>query len=191
MLLTACASTGDLVSAPRVSLRNVEITDIDFTSQTFLLGFDVTNPNPFPLPISTVSYAVELEGYRFASGSTAGGFTVPSSGDAEFAISVELDLMKTAPQLLFIVRDSVRRDIPYTLSGQVRSRYPVDRTSALRDQRRNPHAVSQPPGVEDSLNRLVTRVTMGSRNKLLRTASRKARKFAKFGRTNLERSPLG
>jgi LEA14-like dessication related protein len=117
-LLTACASTGDLISTPGVSLRNVEITDIDFTSQTFLLGFDVTNPNPFPLPISTVSYAVELEGYRFASGSTAGGFTVPSSGDAEFAISVELDLMKTAPQLLFIVRDSVRRDIPYTLSGK-------------------------------------------------------------------------
>jgi LEA14-like dessication related protein len=117
-LLTACASTGDLVSTPGVSLRNVEITDIDFTSQTFLLGFDVTNPNPFPLPISTVSYAVELEGYRFASGSTAGGFTVPSSGDAEFAISVELDLMKTAPQLLFIVRDSARRDIPYTLSGK-------------------------------------------------------------------------
>jgi LEA14-like dessication related protein len=117
-LLTACASTGDLISAPGVSLRNVEIADINFTGQTFLLGFDVTNPNPFPLPVSTVSYAVELDGYRFASGSTAGGFTVPSSGDAEFSISVELDLMKSAPQLLFIVRDSVKRDIPYTLRGK-------------------------------------------------------------------------
>ena len=117
-LLTACASTGDLISAPGVSLRNVEIADIDFTGQTFLLDFDVTNPNPFPLPVSTVSYAVELDGYRFASGSTAGGFTVPSSGDAEFSISVELDLMKSAPQLLFIVRDSVKRDIPYTLRGK-------------------------------------------------------------------------
>jgi LEA14-like dessication related protein len=117
-LLTACVSTGDLISAPGVSLRNVEIADINFTGQTFLLGFDVTNPNPFPLPVSTVSYAVELDGYRFASGSTAGGFTVPSSGDAEFSISVELDLMKSAPQLLFIVRDSVKRDIPYTLRGK-------------------------------------------------------------------------
>lgn len=117
-LLMACASTGDLISAPGVSLRNVEITDVDFSGQTFLLGFDVTNPNPFPLPVSTVSYAVELDGYRFASGSTAGGFTVPSSGDAEFAISVEIDLMKSAPQLLFIVRDSVKRDIPYTLRGR-------------------------------------------------------------------------
>jgi len=117
-LLSACASTGDLVSAPGVSLRNIEISDIDFTGQTFVLDFDVTNPNPFPLPISTVSYAVDLEGYRFASGSTAGSFTIPSSGDAEFSISVELDLMKTAPQLLFVVRDSVRRDIPYTLKGK-------------------------------------------------------------------------
>ncbi len=117
-LLTACASTGDLIGVPNVNLRNVEIADIDFTGQTFLLGFDVTNPNPFPLPISTVSYVVELEGYRFASGSTAGGFTVPSSGDAEFAISVELDLMKTAPQLLFIIRDSVKRDVAYTLRGE-------------------------------------------------------------------------
>lgn len=118
-LLTACASTGDFISTPSVSLRNVEIADINFSGQTFLLGFDVTNPNPFPLPVSTVSYTVELEGHRFASGSTAGGFTVPSSGDAEFAISVELDLMKTAPQLLFIVHDSVKHDIPYTLSGKL------------------------------------------------------------------------
>jgi LEA14-like dessication related protein len=96
----------------------VEVTDVGFSGQTFLLGFDVTNPNPFPLPVSSVSYAVELDGYRFASGSTAGGFTVPSAGDGEFAISVELDLMKSSPQLLFTIRESVSRDIPYTLKGK-------------------------------------------------------------------------
>ena len=117
--LTSCASTGDLISAPGVSLRNVEMTDVDFSSQTFVLGFDVTNPNPFPLPISAVTYGIELDGYRFASGETRGGFTVPASGDGEFAISVELDLLRTAPQLLYIVRDAVKRDIPYELSGQL------------------------------------------------------------------------
>ena len=117
-LLTACASTGELISAPNVTLRNVEVTDLDFSGQTFLLGFDVTNPNPFPLPVSTVSYGVELDGYRFATGSTKGNFTVPAAGDGGFAISVELDLLKTAPQLLYLVRDSFKRDIPYELSGQ-------------------------------------------------------------------------
>jgi LEA14-like dessication related protein len=94
------------------------MTDIDFSGQTFLLGFDVTNPNPFPLPITAVSYGVELEGHRFASGETEGGFTVPASGDGEFAISVELNLLKSAPQLLYIVNDGVKRDISYELKGQ-------------------------------------------------------------------------
>ena len=118
-LLSACASTGELVSAPDVSLRNVQLTDLGLSGQTFLLSFDVSNPNPFPLPISTVSYGVELDSQRFASGRTQGGFTVPASGDGEFAISVELNLLKTAPQLLYIVRDGEKRDVAYKLKGEL------------------------------------------------------------------------
>lgn len=115
--LTGCASTGSLVESPHVTLRDVKIAELDFDSQTFLLDFDVTNPNPFPLPIAAISYGVELDGYRFASGETEGEFTFPASSDGGFSISVELDLMRTAPQLLFIVRDGVHRDIPYALTG--------------------------------------------------------------------------
>lgn len=118
-LLSACASTGELVSAPDVSLRNVQLTDLGLSGQTFLLSFDVSNPNPFPLPISTVSYGVELDSQRFASGRTQGGFTVPASGDGEFAISVELNLLKTAPQLLYVVRDGEKRDVAYKLKGEL------------------------------------------------------------------------
>ena len=118
-LFAGCASTGQLIEAPNVNLRNVEVTDLDFSGQTFLLGFDVTNPNAFALPIKSVSYGVELDGYRFASGATSSNFTVPASGEAEFSISVEVDLLRTAPQLLYIVRDSLRRDIPYELQGQL------------------------------------------------------------------------
>ncbi len=118
-MLSACASTGDLISAPGVSLRNVQMTRVELSRQTFLLSFDVTNPNPFPLPISTVSYGVELDSQRFASGQTQGGFTVPAAGDGEFAISVELNLLKTAPQLLYLVRDGEKRDIAYELKGQL------------------------------------------------------------------------
>ncbi|MEJ2127742.1 MAG: LEA type 2 family protein [Woeseiaceae bacterium] len=124
-LAAGCASTGQLIDAPNVSLRNVEIADLDFSGQTFLLGFDVTNPNSFPLPIKSVAYGVELGGYRFASGTTSSDFTVPASGDAEFSISVQVDLLKTAPQLLYIVRDSLKRDIPYELKGQLGLNIPL------------------------------------------------------------------
>ena len=117
--LSGCASIQELVSAPEVSLTNVEVTDLDFSSQTFRLGFDVTNPNPFPLPVTSVSYGVELDGQRFATGETDGSFTVPANGDGEFAINVRLDLLKTAPALLYTVRDAVSREIPYALKGSL------------------------------------------------------------------------
>jgi LEA14-like dessication related protein len=113
-----CASIGITVEKPSVSLRTVEVADIDLGGQTFVLDFNVVNPNPFPLPIRTISYGVELDGFRFASGETQGAFTVPANGDSHFEITVDVDLMRTAPQLMFIVRDGVYRDIPYSLEGR-------------------------------------------------------------------------
>ena len=117
-LAAGCASTGITVAKPDVNLSNVEVTDIGLDSQTFVLDFDVINPNPFPLPIRSISYGVELDGFRFASGETQGEFTVPANSDSHFAITVDVDLMRTAPQLMFIVRDGVHRDIPYALEGR-------------------------------------------------------------------------
>ena len=54
--LGGCASLDDIVSPPQVSLRNVHLESLDFDEQTFLLSFDVTNPNPFPLPIKTLTH---------------------------------------------------------------------------------------------------------------------------------------
>jgi len=115
-VLGSCA-TGPVVESPGVSLRNVEVTSLNFSRQSFLLGFDVTNPNPFPLPVTRVRYGVELDGQQFAGGESAGRFTVPALGDGTFAISVELNLLKTAPRILEIVRSGGGRDIPYAIEG--------------------------------------------------------------------------
>ena len=115
---TGCATTGVTIEKPGISLRNVEVTAVDLDSQTFVLDFDVVNPNPFPLPIRSVSFGVELEGLSLASGETRSAFTVPAGGDGHFAITVDVDLMRTAPQLMFIVRDGIYRDIPYALEGR-------------------------------------------------------------------------
>jgi len=115
-VLGSCA-TGPVVESPGVSLRNVEVTALNFSRQSFLLGFDVTNPNPFPLPVTRVRYGVELDGQQFAGGESAGRFTVPALGDGTFAISVELNLLKTAPRILEIVRSGGGRDIPYAIEG--------------------------------------------------------------------------
>jgi LEA14-like dessication related protein len=117
--LSGCASVPEgLIDSPNVNLRNVQVVGLGFSSQTFLLSFDIANPNPFPLPIRNVGYDVRLNGQRFASGETACEFTVPANGDSSFAISVDLNLLQTAPQLLSIIRDGSRRDINYELGGR-------------------------------------------------------------------------
>jgi len=80
--LSACASLPEsLVSTPSVKLSNVQVVGLGIRTQTFLLSFDVANPNPFPLPVSNVGYGVKLDGQRFASGETASKFTIPADGD--------------------------------------------------------------------------------------------------------------
>ena len=116
--LSACASLPEnLISAPDVKLRGIQVMGLGFKNQTFLLSFDIHNPNPFTLPVNHVRYDVRLDGMRFASGETPSEISVPASGDTEFAISVELDLLSTAPQLLSIVREGARGEIPYELKG--------------------------------------------------------------------------
>ena len=113
-----CATALDnLVKSPSVELRNVQVVGLGFNSQTFLLSFDVSNPNPFALPVRSVSYGIKLDGQRFASGKTPSEFSVPANGDTMFAISVDLNLLQTAPRLLSIVRQSVREDVRYELEG--------------------------------------------------------------------------
>ena len=133
--LSACASLPEsVVAKPRVDLRDVQVLGLGFKNQTFLLSFDIHNPNPYPLPVSHISYGVRLDGQRFASGHTASDISVAAGGDAEFAISVELDLLSTAPRLLSIVREGVRRDIPYELEGELGIDIPMAPSVSYRSQ---------------------------------------------------------
>jgi len=119
LLVSGCAALPEnAVVSPQVNLSHVRVVGLGFNNQTFLLSFEVENPNPFPIPVRNIDYGLKLNGQRFASGETPSNFTIPASGDTEFAISVDLNLLQTAPQLLSIVRDGARRDINYELQGR-------------------------------------------------------------------------
>lgn len=130
--LSGCATLGDAVRPPEIRLTDVEVESVEMNGQTFLLSFDVSNPNPFPLPIAEVRYGIALDGYRFASGAAASEFTVPAGGNGRFAISVDVNLLDSAPQLLFIVRDGVYREIPYSLEGRMQLGLPAPVSSSFR-----------------------------------------------------------
>ena len=119
LLLSACASQGPAIVAPVVELSSIELLDLNLRQQSFRLHFDVANPNPFPLPIRSVQYAVFLESRQFASGETSSRFSVPARGASTFDISVDLDLMSTAASFASLLRSGTSRPIPYQVNGSV------------------------------------------------------------------------
>ena len=117
--LGGCASIPeDAISRPVVELRDIQVMGLGFSAQTFLLTFDVSNPNAFPLPLNSIKYRLKLDGQLFASGETPCDISIPAGGNSDFAMSVELDLLSTAPQLLTLVREGKRNAIPYELKGE-------------------------------------------------------------------------
>ena len=115
-----CASLPqNTLRMPEVSLSNVEVVGLGFDSQTFLLSFDVRNPNPVSLPVRHLAYGLKLNGQRFASGETDCEIMIPANGDTTFAINVDLDLLQTSPQLLYMVRDRGRNEIAYEVEGRM------------------------------------------------------------------------
>lgn len=133
VVLSACAGTGAIISSPEVRLTNIEITSVDFDRQTFLLSFNVSNPNPFALPIKSVHYRVRLGEQQFASGETQGNFIVPSEGNGAFAISVQLDLLRTTSNISSLIRTGMTRDVDYELSGSFAVDIPFARPLKFRN----------------------------------------------------------
>jgi LEA14-like dessication related protein len=119
IFLSACASTGAVIETPRVNLTGVELTSANLQRQTFLLRFDVSNPNPFPLPVNAVEYRVDFDDEKFADGKTQGSFTVPARGDDSFAISVELDFLSSAKHLASLFQGGFGENISYELKGSL------------------------------------------------------------------------
>jgi len=118
-MLAGCAATDSLVQQPAVQLTSVEASEMSFTSQTFLLGFEVHNPNPFPLPVQGLRYHIRLNDQSFAGGETRGSVTVPADGQGSFVVSVDLDLMRSGMQVASLLRSGLHERLDYGLHGNL------------------------------------------------------------------------
>ncbi|MDX1481017.1 MAG: LEA type 2 family protein [Woeseiaceae bacterium] len=118
-VLGGCAGSESMIRSPDVDLTHVKVTELGFSNQSFELGFDVHNPNPFPLPVRGIRYTVHLNDHRFAGGESHGAVTVPASGDESFVIEVDLDLLRSGAELTSVLRSGFRDAVNYELYGKL------------------------------------------------------------------------
>ncbi len=100
-----------------MSLSRVELVDASLTEQRFVLGFDVTNPNPVALPVSSIDYTLDLAGQRFAQGQSGDALRLPANGSGSFSLEVRTNLLKSARTLSKLILTGGQREIDYALNG--------------------------------------------------------------------------
>lgn len=121
IIVTGCASSdiSSIIQEPEVRLTKVQVTKLTFDRQSITLGFDVSNPNAFPLPVESVRYHLRFDGAEFASGETVGDFDVPARSDGSFAITVDMDMLASTAQLSSLVRTGLSETVRYELFGKL------------------------------------------------------------------------
>jgi len=114
--LSGCALLISRLTPPRLSIVNVRVQRADFWRQRLQVRVRVRNPNDLGLAVRTVSYVLDIDGQRIATGICAQGFTVPAHGAAEFDTQVTAN---AAGALLTVLVQGRRRPVHYRLRGKV------------------------------------------------------------------------
>ena len=116
--LAGCAHFAPHFESPHLSVVGVEVQEASLAGQKFRVRMRVQNPNDRELPVKGIVCALKLAGEDFGEGTSAGGFTVPRQGEADFDMLLATNLAATLWKVLPRLKDS-SRPVEYRLTGKV------------------------------------------------------------------------
>jgi LEA14-like dessication related protein len=109
------------VAPPLVALESAGVEGLGFTGANLAFRVRVENPNPTPLSIARVEYALDLEGRRAAQGSVPSAIgIVAATADGPGTCSVELPVQvryAAVPGITHLL--ALEREAEYALGGSV------------------------------------------------------------------------
>ncbi len=114
-VLSGCAIAR--LEPPRLQVVEVGVLGGDLLRQQLRVKMRVHNPNDVELPVSGITYEVQLAGQTFANGESSRDFVVPALGAAEFDLDVTAN---AAAAVLRMLGDRERGDPTYRILGKVR-----------------------------------------------------------------------
>jgi LEA14-like dessication related protein len=112
---------------PILSVVGVEVEAAQLTEQRFRVRMHVQNPNDRALPVTGLSYTLQLAGEDFGHGLSARAFTVAAHGEAEFDMTVTTNLATSIFRILPRLSDS-SQPIEYRVTGTVGTELPFLRS---------------------------------------------------------------
>jgi LEA14-like dessication related protein len=101
---------------PRLQVIDVSLLSADVLKQQLRVRMRVHNPNNMELPVSGITYEVQVAGETFANGESQRDIRVPALGATEFDVDVTAN---AAAALLRVLGNRDRGDPAYRVLGNV------------------------------------------------------------------------
>jgi LEA14-like dessication related protein len=111
LLLACCAACSPKFERPNLTVVGIERQGGNFLQQTFLVKFQVQNPNDRALPVTGLHAELNVGGQRIASGVSNKAFVVPAMGQSEFDMTITANVAMALLQLANRHTDSVDYEV--------------------------------------------------------------------------------
>jgi len=98
---------------PDLTVIGIELTGGNLLQQTFLVKFQVQNPNQRALPVQGLHAELSVGGERIASGVSNRAFVVPPMGQTEFDMNITANMAAA----IFKLANQHTDSIDYELTG--------------------------------------------------------------------------
>jgi LEA14-like dessication related protein len=113
LMLCAAGACTTKFERPVLTVSSIELQGGNLFQQSFLVKFQVQNPNKRELPVQALRAELDVGGQRIASGLSNQAFVVPPMGQSEFDMTITANVAAVLLQLANQRTDS----IDYELSG--------------------------------------------------------------------------
>ena len=114
--ISSCAMlTQDLLKDPEVSIANFEMTNITLKDISINLKLNIKNPNPIPLNLGKVNYALNFSGKKVTEGVFDKGIDIPATGNGEVVIPLKFEYNAIGSLLDGFIKKTITKD--YELNG--------------------------------------------------------------------------
>ena len=127
-LLTGCAGSSPHMEPLSVTLSDIQPGQMGLLEQEYLIKIRVQNPNNVEIPVTGLSYRIELNGKSFAKGVSKQDVTVPAFGEVVLDATAVGGLSGILTQIAQFQK-GVPDKVSYRLSGKLASTsssYPFD-----------------------------------------------------------------
>src|ERR1700726_273398 len=117
--LAGCSAFVPHLQSPHLSVVNVELLSSSLWEQRLRVHIRVENPNDRVLPVSALTYSIEVAGQELGHGAANESFVIPALGESEFATDVSANMAGALLAILGRSRNSANDSIDYRIVGKV------------------------------------------------------------------------